>query len=109
MQDNIERLDDGRCLVRLSGEVDLAVVPDLVVELECAIEQVSASLVVDVSAVDFIDSSGLAALVRMREVARSHPGGGLTLTGPGEAVRELLELTRLDRIFEIDGRGPADT
>lgn len=104
MQDNVVALDDGRCLVRLAGEVDLSVVPDLVVELEFAIEQVSPSLVVDVSAVEFIDSSGLAALVRARRRAEER-GGGIVLTGPSEALDQLLRLTRLEDFFTIERTG----
>lgn len=101
MPSKFEKLADGRCLVRLEGEVDLAVVPLLVAEFEYAMDQVSPSLVVDLSAVDFIDSSGLAALVRMRQVADARDGGGLVLTGESEAIAQLLRLTRLDTFFEI--------
>jgi anti-sigma B factor antagonist len=98
--DNLVRLPDGRCLVRLTGQVDLSVVPDLVTEFEYAVEQVSADLVVDVSGVDFIDSSGLAALVRARKVAEGR-GGSLVLTGPSQSIEQLLRLTRLDDFFQI--------
>ena len=100
MQDNIAALPDGRCLVRLSGEVDLAVVPDLVTEFEYAIEQISPHIVVDVSEVDFIDSSGLAALVRARKVAEERQGS-LVLTAPSESIDQLLRLTRLEEYFTI--------
>jgi anti-sigma B factor antagonist len=107
-----EKLADGRCLIHLEGEVDLAVVPELVAEFEYAMDHVSPALVVDLSAVDFIDSSGLAVLVRMRQVASSREGGGLVLTGETEAVTQLLRLTRLDDFFEIspgtgDGTDPS--
>ncbi len=100
MQHSVEALSDGRCLVRLSGEVDLAVVPELVIDFEYALEQVSADVVVDVSEVDFIDSSGLAAMVRARRNAEAR-GGSMVLTGPSEAIGQLLRLTRLDEYFTI--------
>lgn len=98
--ETMHTMPDGRCLIRLEGEVDLAVVPDLVAQLEFAMEQLSPSLVLDMTAVEFIDSSGLAALVRARREAEGR-GGGLVLTGTNEVLAELLELTRLDEYFEI--------
>lgn len=99
-QSSYEVVDSGECRLAISGEVDLSVMPDLVAELEFLIEQVSPRLLVDLSAVTFIDSSGLVALIRAKASADQR-GGGLVLTGADEAVEGLLRLTRLDRYFEI--------
>lgn len=95
-----EKLGTGECRLALSGEIDLSVMPDLVAELEYLIEQVSARLLVDLSEVTFIDSSGLVALIRAKSSADQR-GGELVLTGADEAVESLLRLTHLDRYFEI--------
>ena len=57
-------------------------------------------LLVDLSKVGFLDSSGLGALVRA--LTNSQKEGGQTkLLHAGPQVRKLLEMTRLDSVFEI--------
>ena len=57
-------------------------------------------LTVDLSDVDFIDSTALAELVRGMKRARL-AGGDLRIARPSETVRVILELTRLDAAFDI--------
>lgn len=54
----------------------------------------------DCSDLDFVDSSGLGALISMQKLANER-GGKLRLLSPKPAVIQILELTRLHRIFEI--------
>lgn len=96
----LELLPSGHALVELAGEIDLAVVPDLVTELEYAITQLSPHVVVDLTRVDFIDSSGLGALVMARRKAQDL-GGEVALAGGGEQIRELLALTNLTELFPV--------
>jgi anti-sigma B factor antagonist len=49
---------------------------------------------------DFIDSSGLGALISMQKLANER-GGKLRLVSPKPNVIQILELTRLHRVFEI--------
>lgn len=93
-------LPTGECVLSPTGELDLATSPDLVAEFEYAVETQSKDLMVDLGAVTFIDSSGLAALVRAKLIAEQR-GGSLVLTGPDEAIEDLLRLTKLDQFFEI--------
>ncbi len=58
------------------------------------------TLIIDVSAVEFIDSTGLAVLVNALKRVRDS-GGNLCLCGVTPAVRTILHLTRLDRLFQI--------
>jgi anti-sigma B factor antagonist len=58
------------------------------------------SLVVDLSAVTFIDSSGIGALVRIRNVALEFDKH-LALRNPSERVQKVLNITALDEVFEI--------
>ena len=57
-----------------------------------------ARLVVDLHAVDFIDSSGLGALIGGLKPARQQ-GGDLRIAAAGDQVRAVLKLTNLDRIL----------
>jgi anti-sigma B factor antagonist len=56
-------------------------------------------IVLDLSEVDFIDSSGLGAIVT--ELKKVRPDGDIRLSGVRDRVKSLLELTRLEQYFEI--------
>ena len=56
---------------------------------------------VELGSVEFIDSAGLAELVRIMRRAREQ-GGDVRLASPSAPVRVILELTRLDAAFEIE-------
>ncbi|MFN8192710.1 MAG: STAS domain-containing protein [Nocardioidaceae bacterium] len=99
-QRRTEALPDGRALFRLSGEIDLAVAPDLVSEIEFVIDQISTDVVLDLSEVDFIDSSGLAMLLRLRKVTQDR-GGSLLLTGRSESLDYLFRVTRIQDLFDV--------
>jgi anti-sigma B factor antagonist len=86
--------------VSLSGEIDLAAEPAIVEAFTQAVtDDVDLDLVyLDVSGVTFIDSCGLRALLRCREVATAH-GVELSLTATEGPVTRLLELAGLDEWF----------
>ena len=66
------------------------------------------TIVIDLTAVRFCDSTGLAALLAAREHARGG-AGRLLLRNPPAAVGRLLVITHLEDAFEIEGCvGPAD-
>ena len=54
----------------------------------------------DCSTLDFVDSSGLGALISLQKLANER-GGKLRLLSPKPGVVQVLELTRLHRVFEI--------
>ena len=63
------------------------------------LEEGKVNLLVDLRRVNFLDSSGLGALVRA--MTNSQKDGGQTkLLGAGPQVRKLLEMTKLDSVFE---------
>ncbi len=64
------------------------------------LEEGCRQLVVDLSSVTFIDSSGLGALLSGYKNATQR-GGSLVLSGPQPRVRAMFELTRLNRVFDI--------
>ena len=57
-------------------------------------------MVLDMGRVGFVDSSGVGAIVGLMKAARER-GGDLKLTALSPDLRTVLELTRLDRVFEI--------
>ena len=63
------------------------------------IEVKGAKVAIDLSRVDFIDSSGLGALVSLLKAVR--PDGDLVLFGLRSGVREIMRLTHLDAVFSL--------
>ena len=57
-------------------------------------------IIVDLAGLEFIDSSGVAALARGRKLAR-HAGGDLLLASPQREVLRVLTVTRLIDIFPV--------
>lgn len=86
-------------LIRVSGEVDLSWSADVRRAILDALRQHRA-VGVELSAVEYIDSSGIAALVEGFQNARGN-GNRFVLVAVSDAVRAVLELARLDRVFPI--------
>ena len=84
----------------LEGEIDLHVSPRIAASLTQMIASTPKQLVVDLSQVSYIDSSGLAVLIEgMQNVAAY--GGKFSLAGLQESVRPIFEIARLDQVFQI--------
>jgi anti-sigma B factor antagonist len=64
------------------------------------LEEGRVNLLVDLSGVGFLDSSGLGALVRALTNAQKE-GGQTKLLHAGPQIRKLLQMTKLDSVFEI--------
>ena len=94
---------DGR--VAVAGEMDAHTVSTLVAWLETVRAHGHRELVLDVSAVEFIDSAGLQALVRQGRELRAQ-GGSLALQHPGDAIWRLLTVTDLVDKFDVDESPP---
>jgi len=90
-------------VVRAAGDLDLASVPrlDAVLEEAFGVGADVARVVVDASAIEFIDSSGLTALVKAHRRA-GEAGLRMVVRDPSERVRRTFALTRLDGVFEIE-------
>lgn len=87
-------------VVVLAGELDLADAPAVASQLHAAADQ-TGRVIVDLHGVTFIDSTAIGALVGVQRALKER-GGGLVLRRPSRAVARLLELTALDRLFEIE-------
>ena len=89
-------------VIRLPRRVVMADAPSIRRDIRRMVEKGRKNIVLDLSAVAFIDSSGLSVLVSAREAARAS-GGDVVLLKPTATVRSLIELTRLHEVFEIFG------
>ena len=94
--------EDDAEVLRVSGTVDLESSPRLWDAIEPRLTK-APDLVVDLSQVGFIDSSGIAILIRGFKHAQKH-GIGFRLRAPSDQVRAVLELSQLTRLFQIEGR-----
>jgi anti-sigma B factor antagonist len=84
----------------LDGEIDLHVSPRVALSLNQMINKKPAKLVVDLSRVSYIDSSGLAVLIEAMQGVEEY-GGSFIIAGMQETVRSIFEIARLDQVFRI--------
>ncbi len=87
-------------LLALNGELDLHQSPQIRAQLNTLVSQTPAKLIVDLSKVSYIDSSGLAVFIETLQHVHGY-GGQLALCGLRPNVRNIFEIARLDQIFRI--------
>jgi len=89
-------------LVIATGEIDLYTAPRLQSELAAVIASAAPAsrVVVDMSGVEFCDSTGMNVLLSCLRQARER-GGELELAAPRPAVRKILSVTGLDAVFTV--------
>ncbi len=86
----------------VTGEIDMATAPTLTRDLQTAIREHPARVLVDLSAVDFLDSCGINALVRAHRLAEGF-GVEMVLESPNEMCQRVLKVAGLDGLFRIEG------
>jgi len=87
-------------VVRISEKrIDASKAPAFKDEITRCIDAGQNQIVLDLSGVEFIDSSGLGALVSC--LKRLGPRGSLAVAGATGAVSRLFTLTRMDRVFAL--------
>lgn len=95
----LERTDD-TCVVSLSGEVDVYTSPALKERLIESVDSGCSNILVDMSNVAFIDSSGLGVLVSgLRRVKER--GGNMRLVCTKDSILKIFRITGLDKVFPI--------
>jgi anti-sigma B factor antagonist len=98
---SITRADHGdRTVVHLGGEIDVYTAPLVREKLDEQIHAGRTDLVVDLTEVSFLDSTGLGVLVGRLKLTRTR-GGSLRLVGKDERVLKVFSITGLDKVFEI--------
>ena len=93
-------LPEEKNVLSLEGEIDLHVSPRVAASLEAMIRDKPPRIVVDLSRVNYVDSSGLAVLVEAMQNVEEY-GGKFALAGLQESVRSIFETARLDQVFLI--------
>lgn len=87
-------------IIEIVGRLDSDHAETLSEQADAALRAGRTHLIFDLSAVSFINSAGLRALVQTIKSAQA-AGGSLTLVNPSESVRRALELVGLDGILPI--------
>jgi anti-sigma B factor antagonist len=100
MKIELEHPSPEQVVVRPTGRIDVETAPALRENLKQIAENTPTLVVVDLKEVDFIDSSGLSALVSGLKALRQG-GGSICLSRPHPQALTALRLTLLDRVFPI--------
>jgi len=89
-------------LVIATGEIDLYTAPRLQSEIAAVIDSAAPAsrVIVDMSGVEFCDSTGMNVLLSCLRQARER-GGELELAAPRPAVKKILRVTGLDAVFTV--------
>ena len=88
-------------MLSVAGEIDLYTAPRLHGELVTVLTgDEPVRLVVDMSGVEFCDSTGMNVLLAAHRRAREH-GGDLELAAPRPGVRKILQVTGLESVFTV--------
>jgi anti-sigma B factor antagonist len=86
-------------IIRVEGRLNMLTAPELRETVGTAVSAGLTRLVVDLTKVTFMDSSGLGALIGALKTTRTS-GGDLRIAGAGEQVSMVLQLSNVDRILK---------
>ncbi|CAH0535173.1 hypothetical protein VST7929_02834 [Vibrio stylophorae] len=96
MQYRIEQRSECTILFIDEMRFDAVLAPEFREVISHIIEDMHAHLVLDLSKVAFMDSSGLGAIMTVYKMLN---GGKISILNPQRAVRDLLQLTRMDDLL----------
>lgn len=91
---------NGSVVVAVEGEVDLYSSPKLRHEIVHWAEKKTPSVIVDLGAVTYMDSSGIATLVEGLQLTKKY-GGKIGIARPDPSIQRVLRFAHLDKIFSI--------
>jgi anti-sigma B factor antagonist len=92
-------------LVELAGEADVTGSETLRALLESETRKRPALLIVEMSALSYMDSAALQAILLAHRVLGKN-GGRLALVSPHDSVARVLQMTEVDRIIPVYGSVP---
>jgi anti-anti-sigma factor len=88
-------------VVTADSRIDAFTAPKLRERLNALVAGGANRFVIDLTAVPFIDSAGMAVLVSLLKKARTASGEVILVWPSEEAARHILQLTRFDRVFPM--------
>jgi anti-sigma B factor antagonist len=98
---DLSTTSQGSCaVVRVDGEIDLDNASDLSEAALAAMQEIGPSVVLDLSGVTFMDSTGLKVLLAVHKRAEL-AGGRLVLAGPTRSVNRVVTITGFDQMFTV--------
>lgn len=100
---NVRATGSGTVVIAANGTLNLAAAPALRETLDTAFRDGATNVVVDLSAVDAVDTVAIGVLISGLKTARKN-GGDLRISSARERVLAVLKLAGLDRLFK-----PTDT
>ena len=92
------------CLVRVHGEIDLSNAQEVSSAIGMAMGQEARGLVVDLSGLTYLDSAGVALLLRLAERLRARRRQLHLVVPRGSPVRRVLDFTGLPRVIPLEAR-----
>ncbi|MER6859692.1 STAS domain-containing protein [Streptomyces pilosus] len=98
LQVHVDALGVGRCLLTAVGSLDLHTAPKFSDALQPLLRDGNQSVLVDLSEIAFIDSTGLTSLIAAYRTTRA-TGARLALIAPSERVRRMLAVTGTDQVL----------
>ena len=84
----------------LEGEIDLHISPEVAESLRTMTAKKPNRVVVDLTKVTYLDSSGLAVLIEAMQNVQKY-GGQFAVAGVQESVKHIFDIARLDQVFQI--------
>lgn len=98
---NITRVDSGDATtVLLTGKLDVLTAPEMAPLIDDLIAEKRHHVVVDLSGLELIDSSGVAAIVGLYKRIR-HEGGDVKVSGARDQPLAIFKLLRMDKVFNL--------
>jgi anti-sigma B factor antagonist len=94
----VKELEKGVAVVRVEGRLNMTTAGGLRDLVASAVAEGNVRVVVDLAAVEFIDSSGLGALINGLKTARQ-AGGDLRIASPNDQVKLVLSLTNVEKVL----------
>jgi anti-sigma B factor antagonist len=98
---------NGTAVVVVRGEVDLYTAPQVWETIDAAMAGSPDELVIDLSDVTFLDSSGLSVLVRAHKRLRPVQGT-VVVRGAADQVYMALEMTKLTKVLTVEAPAPTN-
>jgi anti-sigma B factor antagonist len=96
---NFVRIDqDQQTLLKIEGELDANTAPELRPVLDALVSERRPRVIVDLSSLRLIDSSGVGALVSLYKRLRA-AGGDVQISGVRDQPLAIFKLLRLDAVF----------